>query len=514
MLKTNKIIILGGGSAGWMTAATMARIFPEKDITVIESPNTPIIGVGESTLGQINKWLDLLGIEDYDFMPHTDASYKLSIRFEDFYKKGDGGFHYPFGKCIENNLSWGKQNWFIKKYENPDLHNSDYATFINTNMALVNNNTIFRNEHGELPGYSFKYDTAYHFDATKFGLWLRDFYCKQRGVKHIVEDITDIEADEHGIKSLNKKYTADLFFDCTGFKSLLMNKLNNTFISYNDLLPNNSAWATRVPYKNKEEQLKPYTNCTAIENGWVWNIPSWERIGTGYVYSDKYVSDEEALNEFKNHLTKKGHDYSQSEFKNIKMRIGRFDKLFYKNVCAIGLSAGFIEPLESNGLLSVHEFLLTLLDVMDRNENSSLSQFDIDSYNIKCSRFFDRFTDFVASHYALSSRDDTKYWKDVTSREFLKYAKSDDLNKDLSVRYDVQVKNDYYISDNGPHFISTGMNFYSKTFFNILGCPFDRQIINGENLVRDEIVKKWNNIAKMQTKLYQYLKENIHLHKE
>ena len=266
MLKTDNIIILGGGSAGWMTAATMCKIFPEKNITVIESPNTPIIGVGESTLGQINRWLSLLGIKDKDFMPYTDASYKLSIRFEDFYKKGDGGFHYPFGSVIENNLKHGKENWFFKKSENPNLHNSDYATFINTNMALVNNNTIFTNSNNELPGFNFRTDVAYHFDARKFGLWLRDYYCKRRNVKHIVEDITDIETDSEGIKSLNKKYTADLFFDCTGFKSMLMNKLDNNFISYNDILPNNSAWATRVPYKNKEEELEPYTNCTAIEN--------------------------------------------------------------------------------------------------------------------------------------------------------------------------------------------------------------------------------------------------------
>ncbi len=511
MLKTDNIIILGGGSAGWMTAATMCRIFPEKNITVIESPNTPIIGVGESTLGHINRWLSLLGIKDEDFMQHTDASYKLSIRFEDFYEKGDGGFHYPFGSVIENNLTYGKQNWFFKRYENSNLHNSDYATFINTNMALVNNNTIFTNSNNELPGFDFTKGVAYHFDATKFGLWLRDYYCKPRNVKHIVEDITDIETDSEGIKSLNKKYTADLFFDCTGFKSMLMNELNNNFISYNDLLPNNSAWATRVPYKNKEEQLEPYTNCTAIENGWVWNIPSWERIGTGYVYSDKYVSDGIALEEFKKHLSKKGHDYSQSQFKNIKMRVGRYEKLFLKNVCAIGLSAGFIEPLESNGLLSVHEFLLYLVDVMTRHKtNDSITQFDIDSYNVSCSKFFDEFTDFVALHYALSNRDDTKYWKDVSEREYIKYAKSGDLIKNISVRYDLDAENDYYSSYAGAHYISTGMNFYSKTPFNLMSFNADTMQIGIENKVRDIMVKEWDNIAKKQPKLINYLKDNIH----
>jgi len=114
-MKSNKILIVGGGSAGWMAAATLINQFPNKDITVIESPNIPIVGVGESTLGKINDWLDLLGIKDKDFMPYTDASYKLSIRFEDFYKKNDGGYHYPFGDPIQNDRVGNKELWFLKK---------------------------------------------------------------------------------------------------------------------------------------------------------------------------------------------------------------------------------------------------------------------------------------------------------------------------------------------------------------------------------------------------------------
>jgi flavin-dependent dehydrogenase len=311
-MKTNKIIIVGGGSAGWMAAATLISQFPQKDITVIESPNVPTVGVGESTLGQINTWLDLLGIKDEDFMPYTDASYKLSIRFEDFYQKGDGGFHYPFGIPVETQSLGLKQLWFLKKYLNPNVPVSDYANSIYVNMALVNNNVLFKNEDNELPNFNFKNDVAYHFDAAKFGLWLRENYCKPKGVKHILEDVKTIEQNEDGITSLNNTHRADMFIDCTGFKSLLLgDTLQEHFNDYSHLLPNNKAWATRVPYRDKEQELQPYTNCTAIENGWVWNIPSWERIGTGYVYSDKYVSDEEALNEFKRHLDTKGRLFSK-----------------------------------------------------------------------------------------------------------------------------------------------------------------------------------------------------------
>lgn len=505
-MKTNKIIIVGGGSAGWMAAATLISQFPNKDITVIESPNVPTVGVGESTLGQINKWLDLLDIKDEDFMPYTDASYKLSIRFEDFYKKDDGGFHYPFGSVVENEKLGLKQLWFLKKYLKPETPITDYANSLYQNMALVNNNTLFKNENNELENFDFKYDVAYHFDATKFGSWLKDQYCKPKGVKHILEDVKTIETNEDGIISLNNTHKADMYIDCTGFKSMLLgDTLKEHFNSYSHLLPNNKAWATRVPYKNKENELVPYTNCTAIENGWIWNIPSWERIGTGYVYSDKYVSDEEALNEFKRHLDKKGSDYSKSEFKNIKMRVGIHDRLFVKNVCAIGLSAGFIEPLESNGLLSVHEFLINLVKVMKRGNEDTISQWDRDSFNMVCKTFFDSFAEFVAMHYSLSHREDTKYWKDISNKSFLKntIAKNKDFELNASAKMN---DNLIYRNDGGIHCISTGMRYFGVDVLKDNSAKSNILMIG----LREKEVNKWNIICKDKPKLLQFLKDNIH----
>lgn len=506
-MKTDKIIIVGGGSAGWMAAATLISQFPNKNITVIESPDTPTVGVGESTLGQINRWLDLLGIKDEDFMPHTDASYKLSIRFEDFYKKGDGGFHYPFGRPIENNLNRGKQSWFIKKFLYPKTPYTNYADFVYPNMSLVNNNRITKNENNTIPGFRFKNDVAYHFDAAKFGLWLREYYCKPKGVKHILEDVKSIEQNENGIISLNNNYKADFYIDCTGFKSLLLGQtLKEPFDSYEHILPNNSAWATRVPYKNKEEELQPYTNCTAIENGWVWNIPSWERIGTGYVYSDKYVSDEEALNEFKRHLDKKGSDYSKSEFKNIKMRVGLHKRLFVKNVCAIGLSAGFIEPLESNGLLSVHDFLINLVKILTRGDN--ISQWDRDSFNLTCKEFFEIFTEFVAVHYAFSHRDDTQYWKDISKKSFLNIKL---CNEGLYLDIKAKMKEgEYFKSTAGLHCITTGMRYGAFDIVDIKSGNMIDDEIKSQIEFRDQMVEKWNNIAKLEPTLLQFLKDNIH----
>ena len=204
----NSIIVVGGGSAGWMTASTLIKQFPNKKITLIESPNIPIIGVGESTIGGIRSWTNWLGIKDKDFLKHTDGSYKLSIQFTDFYKKGEA-FHYPFGKPGVENTKAGLNDWWFKKFLKPKTPNSDYADFYYPQMALVNNNTIAPDANDPNSIFHFNRDTAFHFDATKFGSWLRDNFCIPKGVKHIKEEIISIEQDENGIKSLNNKHKAE-----------------------------------------------------------------------------------------------------------------------------------------------------------------------------------------------------------------------------------------------------------------------------------------------------------------
>jgi len=396
-----KITIIGGGSAGWMTAATLIKVFPEKEITLIESPNIATVGVGESTLGQIRQWCALIGLDDKEFIPHTDASIKMSIKFTNFSNINES-FHYPFGLVDLTGNHSDANDWWFKKIATPNLSCSDYANAMYPIMSLVNQNKCTDQKIENL-NFDYNRDTAFHFDATKFGIWLRDHICIPNGVKHIKEEIKTINLNEDGIANLNNRYKADLFIDCTGFKAQLMNKMNIPFESLNDLLPNDSAWATRIPYKNKKKELVPYTNCTAYNHGWIWNIPLWSRIGTGYVYSSKFVSDEDALKEFKKYLKVKDGD-----FKKIKMRVGIYERLWIKNVCAIGLSAGFIEPLESNGLFSVHEFLYYLCRTLKRGH---VNQYDKDSFNTACKNAFYNFASFVALHYALSQRKDTPYWK-------------------------------------------------------------------------------------------------------
>jgi tryptophan halogenase len=427
MTKIDQIVIVGGGSAGWMTAATLIKAFPNKQITVIESKDVPIIGVGESTLSGIRRWTRFIGLDEDSFFSHTDASLKLSIKFTDFYKKNSGSFHYPFGFPVAEEGRNPFTDWHLKKYFYPDTPVDDMVRCLFPSSALFENNKFSRNENGEFGHFNPDNDVAYHFDAVKFGNWLRDHYCKPNGVTHIINTVIDIDTDADGISQLilenNDVVTADLYIDCTGWKSLLLGEaLKEPFKSYSDMLPNNKAWATRLPYKNKSQELESFTNCTAIENGWCWNIPLWSRLGTGYVYSDKFVTKEEALEQFKEYLMsdkmiipRTKAEIENLEFKELTMRVGIHQRTFVKNVVAIGLSAGFIEPLESNGLFSVHEFLFYLVDILNRNE---INQFDRDMYNVSVQDLFDNFAKFVAMHYALSHRDDSDYWKHIRNKSF------------------------------------------------------------------------------------------------
>ena len=283
---------------------------------------------------------------------------------------------------------------------------------------------------------------------------------------------------------------------------MLDKTLNEPFDSYEDLLPNNSAWATRIPYKDKEKQLEPFTNCTALGNGWVWNIPLWSRIGTGYVYSDNYISDEDALKEFKEHLGK-----DDLEFKNIKMRVGIHERLFVKNVVAIGLSAGFIEPLESNGLFSVHEFLKELIRNLNRD---IVTQWDKDNFTFSCKTMFRNFAEFVALHYALSNRNETNYWQDINNKDWLKYGFKQAINRR---NFDFSLYDNF---NGGLHAIATGMHWSPTELNNVLWVnegftKKDYEKIWSPYIEKlDNRKKQWSEKYKNSKTLYRYLKEEIY----
>ena len=388
-----KIVIVGGGSAGWMTAATLVKAYPEWDITLYEDERTPTVGVGESTTQFFAKWIHFLDVKDEEWMPACDATYKISVRFCDFHKKGDDPWQYPF--ALPREVGLPDQWWY-----NADKYGWKYGQFardffIAAECAERNKLPVNR------PEFDLKVHSGYQMDAVKFAAWLRDDYCKPRGVKHKIERVDPDNLPE-----------ADLYFDCTGFACLLD---KSEWLDYSDFLPNNHAWVTRIGYQDMENQMVPYTNCTALDNGWVWNVPLIHRMGTGYVFSDKFTTPEKARDEFRKYLEENVESdvgaYTDKMFRLLKYKCGRKKEPWNGKVISIGLSSGFIEPVESNGLLSVHQMLLLFLRVM--KDRTVITQFMRDTFNNRSNNAFDGFTSFVALHYAMTQRDDTDYWKHV-----------------------------------------------------------------------------------------------------
>lgn len=514
-----KIIIVGGGSAGWMTAATLASQLKNVTIKVIESPNIPTVGVGESTVGGVRAWLRMVGIQDHDFVKHTDASYKLAIKFNNFYTKDSGSWYYPFGQPVFENCMHKRDDWFIKKTLYPDTPSSDYVDCYYPQMALVNQNRMVV-DHPDLKGFDFYNDTAFHFDAAKLGIWLRDVFCKNLGVEHISAEVVDCLQDRIGIQKIildnGAEHTADLFVDCTGFSSLLLGKtLNVPFNSYEHILPNNRAWATRVQYTDKEAQLDSVTDCTALDNGWVWNIPLWSRIGTGYVYSDKFINPEDAKKDFIAHLQTKGYNTDNCEFKDIQMRVGIHEKLWVKNVVAIGLSAAFIEPLESTGLLTTHDFAINLVRILTRN--NSYSQWDRDEFNLVCEDTFNYWASFVSMHYALSHRNDSEYWCAATEKSYTSLLpKLSNVQTQGLYFQSIYQKNfvDFLQDDDGVNCLAAGMNWNANDV-TVLNKIFPKHIDKKQEFAKmidnlESRKQKWNSAVQSVPSLNQFLLENFY----
>lgn len=421
-MQIESIVIVGGGSSGWMSAALLSKTFPDIEIALIESDLSKPIGVGESTLGQFNRFLQRMELKDSDWMACCNATYKTSIAFQNFREGKGERFQYPFGTFDFNEYKDNALRFFELQceYGIDEYPPEEFARFINNNTLLADQCKIAK----VIPGsnYDFEGDTAYHLDADLFGKYLRDNHAIPNGVVHLKGEVLNVVKRPDGsIESIITTdggiLSADLFIDCTGFKSLLLEQhMEVEFISFKNKLFNDRALATQIPYINREEDMETYTDCVAMDAGWVWNIPLWHRIGTGYVYSSKYISDEDAEREFREYLEER---YSPEIAKSahmcpIRIKHGKHEKAWVKNVVGIGLSYGFLEPLESTGLMTTHENLIYLCDTLARR-NGYVSKFEIDSYNWKADSMMETMSNFVALHYALSTREDNRYWHDCTN---------------------------------------------------------------------------------------------------
>ena len=431
------IVIVGGGTAGLITALFLKSFYSNNNILVIQSSNIGIVGVGEGSTEQWELFQRLCNIDFKEVINETDATIKIGILFKDWNYKGNQYVHsVEYSKYINDLSVYGTFEYYnqllLQNHHLPfPLNPSFSSTYSKNNVDL---------------SADLEVSNQYHFDTFKLNSFLTK-KCKERGVKFQDCVIKDLKQDSKGeiislITNKNKEIKGNFFIDCSGFKRVLMSKLGVKWKSFTEYLPMNQA-ITLATDLNPQQGIEPYTTTTALSSGWAWKIPTQKRYGNGYVFSNNHTSPDEALNEFNQHLGINVEKLS----KNIKFEAGRLEKFWYKNCVSIGLSSSFVEPLEAQSIgFSIHQSLTLIryLSIWLFDKNIS------EKYNKESNETFDNIVDFVQLHY-VTKRNDSKFWKE-------KPFTLTDFNKNTLKRfsYGIYLPQEVEV----PHYLFKLKNFY------------------------------------------------------
>ncbi len=417
-LPIRSVVIVGGGTAGWMTALILARSLIERGIgiTLLESPTVPIIGVGEGSTPWLRGFFDSLGIEESEWMPECHATYKCGITFEGWSTKpGFESYFHPFASMLDNLTMTQFVHNVEARVNGANVFAHPDRFFIATRLAAERRAPKARD--------SFPFDVwhGYHFDAMLLGRFLHT-KALERGVRYKPCHVTHATLGADGaIASVHTKegetIPADLFVDCSGFAGLLIDKaLQTPFVSFANNLFNDAAVAIPTPL---DEALPSETVSTALKHGWAWKIPLTSRFGNGYVYSTQFCSPDAAETELRERL---GLLDSDVLARHLKMRIGRVTRHWNRNCLAVGLAQGFIEPLEATALLFIQKTAASFVEFLEKGD---LGEEAHDRFNALVNEHFEGTRDYIVTHYKTNTREDTEYWRANAANLNL----SDDLKK-------------------------------------------------------------------------------------
>ena len=417
-----KIVIVGGGTAGWMTAAYLGKYHGYSNITVVESSEIAKIGVGESVTPHVSSFFEEIGIPTHEWMSKTGAVYKLANKFTGWVNGNEESEYFSF------NYTFPEKNFYrdvpvvlsrddfsddvvnnrsidylahlcttegynrFDRYFNPQFH------YMEKNVAPFNNDKITLNQP-----LSF----SNHINAELASVYIREEIAKPKGVKQIVATVNEVIIDGKNITKLilsnGEEVTADLFIDCSGFHKVLIGKLNWGVKEYKNHYIDR-AWVCQTLYEDQSTEMVNYTQSIAEPHGWRFKIGLYHRMGNGYCYSSRHVDDDQAREHFMTRIKN-----PKADPRLIKWTPSRLEKFGEGNVAAVGLSCGFVEPLEANALYTIVSSIRRLNNVLDS------TTLDFTVYNDKMSHTIDDIADFILVHYTLSSRKDTQFWKDMTS---------------------------------------------------------------------------------------------------
>ncbi|QOY94720.1 tryptophan 7-halogenase [Massilia sp. UMI-21] len=425
------VVIVGGGSAGWLTAAVLASSFQPAEggglrVTLIESPDVPAIGVGEGTWPTMRDTLRACGLSESAFFRECDAAFKQGSRFNRWVSglEGDYYFH-PFVLP----QGWGEADiagrWLERHASVPFADLTSYQPHLCVHGRAP--------KQAATPEFAAVANYGYHLDAGKFGLFLKKHCIEQLGVQYVPDHVTAILShDNDDIAALQTRehgeLAGDLFVDCTGMQSLLLGKHYGVpFLPQRGILFNDSALAVQIPYANENDPIASQTSSTAQQAGWIWDIGLPTRRGIGHVYSSAHTSDEAAERALRAYIRATGGPQDIPSPRKLSFEPGYRARFWHRNCVAIGLSAGFIEPLEASALALVELSATMLADEMPVTR----AQMDISAqrFNDTFTYRWERVIDFLKLHYVLSRRsaehDSSGYWRDNRSSETIPQRLSD-----------------------------------------------------------------------------------------
>ena len=401
------VIILGGGTAGWMTANLLQRRWAEMGtaITLIESPEIGIVGVGEGSTPQLKAFFDTLGIAEAEWMPRCNATYKAGIEFAGWSDKpGYERYFHPFPTDVDH-FTQGQFFYSTRaRRTGRDVPAHPDPFFVQTRIAREGRAPVAP------PNFPFNVGYGYHFDAHLIGAFLREFGVA-RGIRHVEARIASVELDQGGeVKALvsddGRRFEADFFVDASGFRAAIIEgALKEPHRPFGENLFNDRAVVTPTPLP--ADGVQACTRSIAKSAGWIWNIPLTNRIGNGYVYSSRYIDDDAAAAELRAHLGLA----EDAEVRHLKMKCGRIERSWVRNCLAVGLAQGFLEPLEATALHIVINTVESFLEAWEEERR--------DEFNTNIARRYEGIRDYLVCHYRTAQRSDTDYWCDATRNDEL-----------------------------------------------------------------------------------------------
>lgn len=469
--KIKKYIIAGGGTAGWMAAAMLAKTMgKEIELTLIESDAIGTVGVGEATIPPLTRFNQFLGVNEAEFMRETKATFKLGINFENWKDVGEDYFH-SFGHTGKDHWTSGFQHFWLAAKEKGIAQNfDDYC------LEVV---AAFDGKFAQLPDNKLNY--AYHLDSSQYAKFLRKIAEDNGAIRQegLIDQVM-IDPESGYIKSLKLKsgqeLEADFFFDCTGFRSVLMGQaLHVGYDDWTHFLPCDSAIAVQT--KSVGPAI-PYTRAIAHDAGWQWRIPLQHRTGNGLVYCERHLSKDAALERLTSNI--EGEMISDPNF--IRFQTGARRKQWEKNCVTLGLSGGFMEPLESTSIHLIQRSVMRFMRMMPANH---ISDADIKEFNEQTFEDMDKIRDFLILHYCVTDRRDSEFWR---------YCANMDIPESVQQKIDLFTdtarvfrKNEELFAENSWIQVMMGQGITPKNYHPIANKMTDKELTYFLKQIKDNI---------------------------